>query len=210
MDADKAVTATFTQDCYELVVTIVGSGTVDQVPLPVGDPACYLSGTPVTLTPIAALDWSFAGWSGADVADLVDAGGGDWTILMDSNKAVTATFELNPCCDLDAKLTVNSIEWYKDPSDSIWKVKTDCKVVDNTCGYWLTVEAELFDDSSVSVVVDASVSHGQKFTAKSTLSSGVGGITAPTGYSVTISFYDRDGLCEPYVQEGFDIPYPSI
>ena len=125
-------------------------------------------------------------------------------IMPAADVTETVTYVLNPCCDLDAKLTVNSIEWYKDPSDSIWKVQTDCKVVDNTCGYWLTVEAELFDDSSVFVVADANVAHGQKFTAKSTLSSGVGGGTAPTGYSVRISFYDRDGLCEPYVQE-FDV-----
>ena len=119
----------------------------------------------------------------------------------------TANFELNPCCDLDEKLTVNSIKWRKDPSDSIWKAYTDCKVINNTCGYWLTVEAELINSSGVVVDVDATnVSHGQKFTAKSTLSSGLGGGTAPTGYSVRISFYDRDGLCEPYVQE-LDVPY---
>ena len=129
-------------------------------------------------------------------------------INVTASHTIHVTFELNPCCDLEAKLTVNSVEWYKDPSDSIWKVKTDCKVVDNTCGYWLTVKAELIDDSSGLVVdVDANVSHGQKFTAKSTLSSTLGGDTAPTGYSVRISFYDRDELCEPYVQE--DIP-PSI
>jgi len=131
-----------------------------------------------------------------------------------ANHTIHVTFELNPCCNLDAKLTVNSIEWYKDPSDSIWKVKTDCKVIENTCSYWLVVEAELllFDPSEVFIDSDVNVAHGQAFTAKSTLSSGVvGGDTAPVGeYKVRISFYDRDGLCEPYVQPLFAIPYPSI
>jgi len=120
----------------------------------------------------------------------------------------TVTYVLNPCCNLDAKLTVNSIEWYKAPSDGIWLVKTDCKVIENTCKYSLTVEAELIVSGGV-VAVDASVANGQAFTAKSDLSSGLGGDTAPSGYSVRISFYDSDGLCEPYVQE-FDVPYPSI
>ena len=129
-----------------------------------------------------------------------------------ANHTIHVTFELNPCCDLVAKLTVNSIEWYKDPSDSTWKVQTDCKVIDNTCSYWLAVEAELLlPPSEVPVASDVNVAHGQAFTAKSTLSSGVvGGDTAPAGYKVTISFYDRDGLCVPYVLPLLDIPYPSI
>jgi len=357
MNSNKSVTANFTQDCYNLVVTIVGSGSVDQSPLP-GAGDCYLSGTNVTLTPTAALGWTFAGWSGVDSGDISTPA--PYIITMDSNKAVTAnfeetadvtinyvattggsvdnasetlapatgvavgstatadpgysfvnwtdsganevstsayfvpdkvgglnvaatytanfdiiqytitatagpggtispigdvivdhgadqnftmipdleyrvadvlvdgvsvgavldydftnvtanhtihvTFELNPCCDLDEKLTVNSIEWYKDPSDDIWKVQTDCKVVDNTCSYWLTVKAELINPSLIVEDDDSNTAHGQEFTAKSTLSSELGGDTAPIEYSVKISFYDRDGLCEPYVQE-FDVPY---
>jgi len=88
MDEDKAVTATFTEDCYTLAVTIVGSGSVAKNP----DETCYAYDTVVTLTPTADPGWTFDGWSGADVADLVDVGGGNWTITMNSNKAVIATF----------------------------------------------------------------------------------------------------------------------
>jgi uncharacterized repeat protein (TIGR02543 family) len=86
MDSNKAVTATFTQDCYELVVTIVGSGTVTQNPLP-GAGDCYLSGTVVGLDPQAAPGWTFTGWS-VDLSGSADPE----SITMDSNKAVTATF----------------------------------------------------------------------------------------------------------------------
>ncbi len=202
-------TANFEEDT-DVTITYVATtgGSVD----PTSETLAPVTGVAAGSTAAADPDYSFVNWTNESDVEVgtslhftpAKVGG------LNVAATYTANFELNPCCDLDAKLTVNSIEWYKDPSDSIWKVKTDCKVVDNTCGYWLTVEAELFDDSSVFVVADASVSHGQKFTAKSTLSSGVGGDTAPTGYSVRISFYDRDELCVPYVQEGFDIPYPSI
>ena len=83
MDSDKAVTATFTQDCYNLVVTIVGSGSVAKAP----DAECYIYDTVVTLTPTAAPGWTFAGWS-EDLSGSSDPE----SITMDSDKAVTATF----------------------------------------------------------------------------------------------------------------------
>ena len=46
MDATRSVTATFTEDAYDVTVTVVGSGTVENVP---GNPYTY--GQTATLTP---------------------------------------------------------------------------------------------------------------------------------------------------------------
>jgi len=81
------VTATFVQDEYNVTVGIVGSGVVNNTP---GNP--YLSGSTATLEPVAATGWIFSGWSGTNAAELSDNLNGTWTLLMDSNKDVTATF----------------------------------------------------------------------------------------------------------------------
>jgi uncharacterized repeat protein (TIGR02543 family) len=91
MDADKAVTATFTQDCYTLAVTIVGGGSVDKDP----DLNCYAYDALVAMTPTADSGWTFTGWSGPDGGDV----SGD-DITMDADKTVTATFE--ECCTCPA------------------------------------------------------------------------------------------------------------
>jgi hypothetical protein len=87
MDEDKSVTATFTEDEYAVTVTIVGDGVVNNTP---GNPYAY--GQTATLEPDADPGWSFDGWSGSDVGDLVDNGDGTWDLLMDEDKSVTATF----------------------------------------------------------------------------------------------------------------------
>ena len=60
MDANKAVTATFTQDEYSLTVNIVGNGSVSKLP----DQPSYHYGDVVTLTATPASGWSFFGWEG--------------------------------------------------------------------------------------------------------------------------------------------------
>jgi hypothetical protein len=90
MDGDKAITATFTQDEYNVTVTIVGNGSVDNSP---GNPYTY--GQTATLEPVAAAGWTFTGWSGADVGDLSDNGDGTWDLIMDGDKAITAIFGHN-------------------------------------------------------------------------------------------------------------------
>lgn len=70
-----------------LVVNVVGQGSVDQAP----DPPYYF-GNEVTLTPGPQSGWLFEGWSGPDEADLVDNMDGTWSLTMDGNKEVTATF----------------------------------------------------------------------------------------------------------------------
>jgi len=83
MDGHKAVTATFEEDWYDLTITINGNGSVGVSP-----PGPYRYDDPVTLDPEADLSWSFSGWSG-DLSGNADPA----TIIMDDNKAVTATFQ---------------------------------------------------------------------------------------------------------------------
>jgi hypothetical protein len=90
MDEDKAVTATFSQDEYDVTVTITGSGTVNHTP---GNPYTY--DETATLEPIPNAGWSFAGWSGPDAGDLSHNHDGAWELDMDTDKAVTATFSQN-------------------------------------------------------------------------------------------------------------------
>ncbi len=83
MDGDKAITGSFARNQYTLDVTVVGGGSVTKQP----DQAQYPNGAIVTLTAAASAGWTFASWSG-------DASGSATRInvLMDGNKAVTATF----------------------------------------------------------------------------------------------------------------------
>jgi hypothetical protein len=86
MDDHKMVTAAFTEVLpgqFVLTVTTEGSGIV------IVDPAqgAYDPDTEVTLTAQAEMGWMFSGWSG-------DVTGTDnpHTVIMDSDKSVTATF----------------------------------------------------------------------------------------------------------------------
>jgi len=82
MDADKTVTAMFTQDVFTLTVNVVGSGSVGQ------DPAApYHLNDVVTLTATPDAGWEFAGRSG-DLSGTANP----TSITMTGNKTVTATF----------------------------------------------------------------------------------------------------------------------
>ena len=83
MNGNKVVTATFTQDEYTLMVNVVGSGVVNKDP----NRATYRYGDRVSLAAIAALGWTFAGWSG-DLSGTANP----TSITMNGNKVVTATF----------------------------------------------------------------------------------------------------------------------
>ena len=82
LDADYAVTATFTQLSYDLTMSVVGSGTTT----PAGV-TTYLCGTTVPIQAFADPCWDFAGWSG-DVTGMTNP----TSILIDGDKSVTATF----------------------------------------------------------------------------------------------------------------------
>jgi len=80
MNGNKVVTATFTQNEYNLTMLVAGEGAVSP-----GN-GTYLSGSPVPLEAIASDGWGFSEWSG-------DASGTEnTTIVMDGDKVVTATF----------------------------------------------------------------------------------------------------------------------
>ena len=84
----------------DLTVNLDGDGSVTLDPA--GD--SHGTGTVVTLTPGANPGWFFAGWSGPDAGDLTDNANGTWSIMMDDDKTVTATFtELLP--DLTLSVT---------------------------------------------------------------------------------------------------------
>lgn len=95
MDANKVVTANFSQELFIVSVNIVGSGTIDLNP-PGG---AYVQNTVVTLTANPDLDWLFIEWSG----DL-NGNTNPVTIVVDTNKTIGATFNFansisNPSID---------------------------------------------------------------------------------------------------------------
>jgi uncharacterized repeat protein (TIGR02543 family) len=86
MDAIKSVTAHFAVNTYSLTVNVVGSGSVAKDP----NLLEYNHGTSVELQATAVFGYHFVGWSG-------DATGATTpvNVLMDADKAVTATFAIN-------------------------------------------------------------------------------------------------------------------
>jgi hypothetical protein len=94
MDAAKSVSATFDLQLYTLNVTLAGTGSGTVTSSPAGIDCgtdCsedYAVNTVVTLTPAAATDSLFAGWSGAC------SGSGSCSVTMNAAKSVTATFDI--------------------------------------------------------------------------------------------------------------------
>lgn len=83
MNRNQTVTATFTQNLYNLTIITSGNGSVFP-----GNQS-YLSGASVNLMAINADGWVFSGWSG-------DATGpANTTITMNKNQTITATFTQN-------------------------------------------------------------------------------------------------------------------
>ncbi len=86
MDANKTITANFSQDAFTLTV-IAEHGSVAKNPLLLS----YTLGASVVLTPTPEIGYTFTGWSG-------DATGNDnpLTVLMTGNKTITALFTATP------------------------------------------------------------------------------------------------------------------
>ena len=84
MDADKTVTANFTQINYTLTVAVspAGGGTTN----PAVGPHTYAYGTVVNVTATPAAGYAFTSWSGAC------SGAGACSVTMDADKTVTANF----------------------------------------------------------------------------------------------------------------------
>ncbi|WP_299439668.1 InlB B-repeat-containing protein [uncultured Aquimarina sp.] len=115
MDADKTVTATFSQIQYMLVVNTTGNGNVTLSPAG----GTYTNGEVVTITATADQNWQFDGWSG-------DASGNTnpLQITINGNTNITATFS-------DLTLGINDQEFpvafmvYPNPVSNNLHIKTD-------------------------------------------------------------------------------------
>jgi hypothetical protein len=102
MDGDKNVTAIFEEDPpeeYTLTINTEGDGTVDKDP----DKSIYLDGEEVILTAYANVGWVFKEWQG----DL-SGSANPVTILIDDEKQITATFEV----DLEFGITINEVKLF--------------------------------------------------------------------------------------------------
>jgi uncharacterized repeat protein (TIGR02543 family) len=104
MNADKAITATFTEIPvqYGLTIMIVGNGTVEVDGIEYIDVVVVDDGTILDLEAIADEGWQFDGWSG----DLVSTNTSE-TVTMNANKAITATFSQIP--PVEYTLTLNIV-----------------------------------------------------------------------------------------------------
>ena len=83
--ANATIHATFIPNTYTITLNTIGSGSISR-----NSSEPYVYGQAVNLTASPASSWSFSGWSG-------NASGktNPTTIIMDSNKSVTATFVQN-------------------------------------------------------------------------------------------------------------------
>jgi hypothetical protein len=90
----------YAQDTYSLVVTIIGNGTIDGY----SPETTYAAGTQVTLTPNPDTGWIFSHWSGVEVDTMNDNGDGTYTLTMNGDYSITATF-VNPTTDETEALT---------------------------------------------------------------------------------------------------------
>ena len=140
MNGNKSVTAVFEQDQvnYSLSVNVQGQGSVSLSP----SGGVYNAGTNVQLTASHAAGWHFVRWEGSLSGSTNPA-----SIVMNSNKSVTAVFEGDECidtvsdfdndCDVDADdLSVFVTHW----------LETDC-IEPDLCG-----GADLNADSSVNLL----------------------------------------------------------
>ena len=101
MDADKSVSATFTQIEYALTITQVTGGTITAAP----DSPYYLNDE-VTLTAAPTAGYNFTAWTG-DCAGQ----GNPCTLTMDANKSVSATFTQNQPPAAPSDLSAEAISY---------------------------------------------------------------------------------------------------
>jgi uncharacterized repeat protein (TIGR02543 family) len=95
LNANKTITATFTQVEYSLNITVVGNGVVGKNP----NKPTYHYGDVITLTATPKAGWAFSAWSG----NLVSPTNPDH-ITVNGNEAITITFTQN-----DYTLTISIV-----------------------------------------------------------------------------------------------------
>jgi uncharacterized repeat protein (TIGR02543 family) len=102
MDQDRELTGAFTLEEYTLMVTVVGTGTVQRNP----DQATYHYGDEVTLKAQAAAGWTFAGWDG-------DASGAEnpETLTITGNTGVVAIFTQDEYTITAGTVGAGSVQW---------------------------------------------------------------------------------------------------
>ena len=98
LNSDKAVTASFVELRYSLIINTAGQGSISQSPPP-GPDGKYNHDTEVILTAVPASGSGFQGWSGAASGTSRTV-----TVVMDSDKAVIASFGESRCA-----LTINTM-----------------------------------------------------------------------------------------------------
>jgi hypothetical protein len=87
MARNLEITALFGRAQYDVLVTVVGQGDVENSP---GNPYSY--NEVATLNPIPAPGWSFDRWDGPDAYRLADNFDGTWSLRMQSDGLLTAVF----------------------------------------------------------------------------------------------------------------------
>jgi len=108
VDANKTVTATFTQlPTYNLTMVVAGNGTVTpgSGTYPEGD---------MTINATGDFGWQFANWSTADMAEIANATSAKTTLTLDKDKTVSANFAkrlMNCTC---GDICVNTAGWWHD------------------------------------------------------------------------------------------------
>ena len=123
MDTDKNVEANFVST-KALTVFVRGGGTVEQS----ADDGIYVANTTANLTAVPLSGWTFSGWSGSFSGNQTAE-----SILMDSNKIVTARFSLGLEAWKNLRFTPAELA---DPSISGDDVDTDGDGLENWCE-WL-------------------------------------------------------------------------
>jgi uncharacterized repeat protein (TIGR02543 family) len=94
MTASRSVTASFATSTFPLTVINTGGGSVTSLPAGIScGTLCtvpFSSGTTVTLTAVAATNYTFAGWTGGACM-----GTGPCTLTMTQARSITAVFQQN-------------------------------------------------------------------------------------------------------------------
>jgi uncharacterized repeat protein (TIGR02543 family) len=153
IDADKTVTATFTEIPvqYSLTVNTVGNGNVTLNP----DGGTYDDGTNVTLTANPDSGWEFAGWSGDLSGDANPE-----NITIDADKTVTATFTEIPTKNPVLTVVISG-SGTTNPSPGIHSYEKFTEVIVNTTAnagwmfdYWILDGVNAGNESSYTIVMD--------------------------------------------------------
>jgi hypothetical protein len=176
MSSDKAVTAIFTlkpQQQYTLTVTKsgIGSGTVTSSPAGINCGVdcseTYNQGTSVTLTPSPDSGSAFTGWSGAC------SGAGACAVSMTSDKAVMATFTIQPQQQYTLTLTKSGTG--------------SGTVTSNPAGINCGVDCSETYNQGTSVILTPTPDSGSMFMGWSGACSGTGGCTVSMTSDKTVT-----------------------